>query len=128
MKLLMFLIATATALSLSFGLAPAHAGDSFVSIEQYGAANEFGSSQYGRRNRLTIYQNGRGNSSINSQEGEYNRGVIGQDGFGHFTDTYQGSPQHCRHCSIRRWTYRDHHSGRPRQCDRRDPGRPRQRR
>jgi minor curlin subunit len=34
MKLPMILIASATALSLSFGLAPAHAEDAFVSIEQ----------------------------------------------------------------------------------------------
>ena len=68
MKLPMFLIAGTTALSLSFGL-PAYAGDSFVSIEQYGASNEFGGSQYGHRNRLTGFQNGQGNSSVNSQEG-----------------------------------------------------------
>jgi hypothetical protein len=47
MKLPMFLIASATALSLSFGFAPAHAEDAFVSIEQYGADNEFGGSQQG---------------------------------------------------------------------------------
>jgi len=74
-----FLIASVTALSLSLTLNPAHAGDSFVSIEQYGADNEFGGSQHGHRHRLTIYQNGYGNSSINSQEGGYNKGVVGQD-------------------------------------------------
>src|ERR1700737_2168999 len=89
MKLSMFLIASVTALSLSFGLNPAHAGDSFVSIEQYGGGNESGSSQHGHSHRLTVYQNGYGNSSINSQEGAYNKGVIGQDGFDHFVDTYQ---------------------------------------
>ena len=89
MKLRMFLITSASALSLSFGLAPAHAEDAFVSIEQYGAGNEFGGSQHGYRNRLTIHQDGYGNSSINSQEGAYNKGVIGQDGSAHFADSYQ---------------------------------------
>jgi hypothetical protein len=69
-----FLIASVTALSLSLTLSPAHAGGSFVSIEQYGADNEFGGSQHAHRHGLTIYQNGYGNSSINSQEGAYNRG------------------------------------------------------
>src|SRR5689334_13109881 len=41
MKPPMFLIASA-ALFMSFGWAPAYAGDSFVSIEQYGARNDFG--------------------------------------------------------------------------------------
>ena len=90
MKLPMFLITSATVLTLSFGLTPAYAGGSFVSIEQYGAGNEFGSSQHGYRNRLTVYQNGYGNSSINSQAGARNKAVIGQDGFGNFADTYQG--------------------------------------
>jgi len=119
-----FLIASVTALSLSLTLNPAHAGDSFVSIEQYGADNEFGGSQHGHRHRLTIYQNGYGNSSINSQEGGYNKGVVGQDGYDNFVDSYQrGSTQHCRYRSVWCRPHGDHYPGWAWQRHRRDSGR-----
>ena len=89
MKLRMALIASAATLFLGAGFSPADAGGSEVFLEQYGAHNNFGSSQSGRKNRLTVYQNGYANDAISSQYGERNRAVIGQEGKFNYADTWQ---------------------------------------
>lgn len=55
MTLRTLLIAGAATLTMTAAFTPAHAG-SYLSLEQHGAANAFGSAQHGRRNRLTVSQ------------------------------------------------------------------------
>jgi minor curlin subunit len=79
MTLRTLLITGAAALAMTAAFTPAQAG-SYMSVEQYGAHNSFGSAQHGRRNRLTLYQNGYTNDAIGTQTGARNRVVIGQQG------------------------------------------------